>query len=204
MDFSISFVDLSGAPKSFLGGGEFLSGGRVADWYFSPNGPWGTGPQVDFGRVFVAVRKSAVDIAILAVFDDRAYWEQGRIEGSFQSRAKTNKISGDVASYHRYYQSTYSDGAPILERVPSHLAIGEYSYTYPAGTILRNGQVKGTGVNDIVTHYFAIPEVKWQKYFSGNFSLDVLKKANGGSVPVYSGEPRYGYEIPLDDPITGL
>lgn len=204
MDFSISFLDLSGAPKNVLTGGEFFTGSRVADWYFSSNGPWGTGPAVDIGRVLINPRRSSVDVAILAIFDGRAYWEQGRIEGTFLSNTKTKKLSGFVDSYHHFYRSTYADGAPILERVPSHLITGEYSYDYPSGTVLRNGRIKGSGVDDIVTHYFAIPETKWQNHFSDNFSLDILKKANGGSLPIYSGPPRYGYEIPVDDVITGL
>ena len=204
MDFSISFVDLAGAPGNFFAGGEFLAGSRVADWYFSSNGPWGTGPAVEAARVFVDVKKSSVVLAVLAVFDGRAYWEQGRLEGSFQYDPKSKKLSGDVDRYDRFYQSTYSDGSPILERVPSHLTTGECTYHYPSGTSLRNGRIRGHGVDDIVTNYFAIPEAKWRKHFSRNVSLATLKEANGGSLPVYSGPPRYGYEIPADDVITGL
>jgi hypothetical protein len=204
MDFSISFVDLAGAPRNFFAGGEFLSGSRVADWYFSPDGPWGTGLAVEATRVFVDVKKSSVDVAVLAVFDGRAYWEQGRLEGSFQYDPKSKKLTGNVNSYDRFYQSTYSDGSVILERVPSHLTTGEYTYLYPSGTSLRKGRIRGRGVDDIVTNYFASPESKWQKHFAGNFSLATLKEANGGSLPVYSGPPRYGYESPADDVITGL
>jgi len=37
------------------------------------------------------------------------------------------KLTGDVDRYDRSYQSTYSDGSPILERVSSYLTTGEYT-----------------------------------------------------------------------------